>query len=162
MLSFAFLLAVAFSSGSPGTNPALCSVRELRASPGYRYRVERIREFIDSATVIVRTTAMGPDTLGVRPTEPDSFAPVRSSVVFQVLETLRGTVPNDRLVLPGTLVDRDDFNRGAVPYTIVRHAGQRGDCEAREYRVGGQYLFILRPSRAGSGLTPYWRPLAPF
>ena len=70
-------------------------------------------------------------------------------------------MPEDRLLFPGTLVDRDDFNPDSVPYTIVRPAGQRGDCDAKEYRLGAEYLFILRPSRRG-GLTPHWRPLAPF
>jgi hypothetical protein len=158
MSSFPFLVAAAVAASYPHSAPALCSVGELRGSPDYRYRVERIREFVDSATVIVRAVAVGVDTL-----DTDSFDPQyrrEPAVVFRPVEALRGTVPHDRLVFPGTVVDRDDFNPGTVPYTIVRLAGQRGDCEAKEYRLGAEYLFILRPSRRG-GLTPHWRPLAP-
>ena len=138
--------------------PSLCSVGELRNSPGYRYRVERIREFVDSATVIVRAVAIGVDTL-----DTDAFDPRyrrEPAVVFRPLETVRGTAP-DRLIFPGTVVDRDDFNPGSVPYTIVRLAGQRGDCAAKIYRLGAEYLFILRRTQGG-GLTPHWRALAPF
>ena len=35
----------------------VCSVEELRTSPDYGYRVERIVDFIDSAEVIVRAVA---------------------------------------------------------------------------------------------------------
>ena len=38
-------------------------------------------------------------------------------------------------------------------------AGQRGDCYAREYRRGAEYLFLLRHGPAGP--TPHWAPLAP-
>jgi hypothetical protein len=159
MWSVALILATAFPTVTHTAVPSLCSVGELRNEPGYRYRVERIREFVDSATVIVRAVAVGVDTL-----DTDAFDPRyrrEPAVVFRPLEALRGTVPHDRLVFPGTVVDRDDFNPDSVPYTIVRLAGQRGDCEAKEYRLGAEYLFILRPSRRG-GLTPHWRPLAPF
>jgi len=138
---------------------SLCSVTELRHSSGYRYRVERIGEFVDSATVIVRAVAIGVDTLDTDAVDPRYRR--EPAVVFRPLETLRGTVAPDRLVFRGAVVDRDDFNPGSVPYTLVRLAGQRGDCEAKEYRLGAEYLFILRPSRRG-GLTPHWRPLAPF
>jgi hypothetical protein len=132
-------------------------VLELRETPGYRYRVERIREFIDSATIIVRAVAIGPEAYSPLTERP---GPV-TGVSFAVTERLRGTGIADRFVLPGMLVENDDFNPGPVPYTIVRRAGQRGDCFAREYRMGAEYLLILRESHRGV-LTPYWRPLAPF
>ncbi|MFL5607097.1 MAG: phosphatase PAP2 family protein, partial [Gemmatimonadaceae bacterium] len=47
-----------------------------------------------------------------------------------------------------------------VPYTMVRMAGQRGDCYARQYRRGAEYLLLLRHVDAKT-LTPYWIPLAP-
>jgi hypothetical protein len=138
----------------------LCSVRELRRSPGYRYDAARIRDFVDSATVIARVVAVGPDTLKwSRAAGADTVVRVVPAVTFRVVETLRGSVPDGRLVVPGRLVDRDDFNRGPVPYTLVRPSGQRGDCWAQEYRVGAEYLVLLRPG--WSGLTPYWIPLAP-
>jgi hypothetical protein len=139
---------------------ALCSVGELRRSPGYRYRAERIREFVDSALVIARVIAVAPDTLRwSRTADADTSVRVVPAVAFRVVETLRGSIPGDRLVIPGRLVDRDDFNRDPVPYTMVRSSGQRGDCWAQEYRLGAEYLLLLRPG--WSGLTPYWKALAP-
>jgi hypothetical protein len=144
---------------SPNMAP-LCSVGELRRSPGYRYRAERIHEFVDSALVIARVLAVAPDTLRwSRTADADTSVRVVPAVAFRVVETLRGPIPGGRLVVPGSLVDRDDFNRGPVPYTMVRSSGQRGDCWAREYRLGAEYLLLLRPG--WSGLTPYWIPLAP-
>ena len=141
---------------------SLCSVSELRANPGYHYRIERIREFVDSASVIVRAVAIGIDSAGDRPATPPDVRSFEYLIRFRVVETLRGAVLDGRLVLPGILVDRDDFNPNPVPYTIVRLSGQRGDCAAKDYRAGAEYLFILRPSRVDGHLTPYWRPLAPF
>ena len=141
---------------------ALCSVTELRANTGYRYRTERIREFVDSATLIVRAVAIGIDSAGASPATPPQVRVYEFPIRFRVVETLRGPVLDDRLVLPGILVDRDDFNPNPVPYTIVRPSGQRGDCAEKDYRAGAEYLFILRPSRVDGSLTPYWRSLAPF
>jgi hypothetical protein len=62
--------------------------------------------------------------------------------------------------LRGSVVSHDDFNRLPVPYGMVRSAGQRGDCDAREYRLDAEYLLILRT--AYDGLNPHWKPLAPF
>jgi hypothetical protein len=159
MWSLPVIVVAAVTASGPPSSPAVCRIAELVASPDYRYRVERVREFIDSATVIVRAVAVGVDTLDTDSTDPAYRR--EPAVVFRPVETLRGTVPENRLIFPGTLVERDDFNPGPVPYTIVRLAGQRGDCEAKEYRLGSQYLFILRPGYRG-GLTPHWRALAPF
>ena len=159
MWSLTLTIAAALPTATHTAPLSLCSVTELRQSSGYHYRVERIREFVDSATVIVRAVAIGIDTLHTEAFDPRYRR--EPAVVFRPLETLRGTVPQARLIFPGTVVDRDDFNPGSVPYTLVRLAGQRGECEAKEYRLGAEYLFILRPSRRGS-LTPHWRPQAPF
>ena len=141
---------------------ARCSVSELRRSPGYQYRVERVGEFVDSATVIVRVVAEGADSLrfsrSPSAAQPESTVVV-SAVRFRVVESLRGEVPGSRLTLPGRLVERDDYNPLPVPYTMVRRAGQHGDCWAREYRTGATYLLLLR-ERAGQ-LSPHWMPLAP-
>lgn len=133
----------------------VCSVGELRASPGYRYRVDRIRQFVDSAEVIVRAKALGAshDSLPFSGAAP-------AWVRFEVLERLRGPDSLTQLNLRGFLVPRDDFNDGTVPYTMVRSSGQRGDCYAREYQAGAEYLLILRAG--GVGLSPQWKPLAPF
>jgi len=127
-----------------------CSVLELRGTPGYRYRPARIAVFVDSATVIVRAVALGPDT-----TQHDA------TVEFSVVEVLRGA-PAPRVVrLPGEMVTDDDYNpQPGVPYTMVRRAGQRGACYAREYRAGAEYLLLLRPEPPGA-LTASWKALAP-
>ena len=125
----------------------VCSVGELKSSSGYSYRIERIRQFVDSASVIVRARALG--------------APVSDTHLrFEILEHIRGPDSLAYLDLRGVLVNRDDFNRGTVPYQIVRAAGQRGDCHAREYRADAEYLLILQPGV--EGLHPNWKPLAPF
>lgn len=133
----------------------VCSVGELRESPDYRYRVERIREFIDSATVIVRAVAVGPAEVAPSTTRQGST----SVISFAVQERLRGGVLSDTLLLPGVLVERDDFNPGPVPYTMVRPSGQRGSCFTLEYRAGAEYLLVL--TNSSRGLTPHWKPLAP-
>lgn len=138
-----------------------CSVREMRNS-GYRYRVERIEEFVDSATLIVRARAERRDSL-VRNRPASATRPETSYTVpavrFTVLETFRGNIPDTGLALVGTLVDDDDFNPLPVPYQMVRMAGQRGDCFASEYRAGGEYLLLLRDTWYGP--TARWAALAP-
>ena len=122
-----------------------CSIGELRQSPGYRWRVERIEELVDSASRIVRAKAVTVDLL------------VRT-VTFQPVEWIRGArAPT--VSLPGIAVERDDLNGGPVPYQIVRSAGQRGDCFAQEYRLGAEYLLLLR-DQAGRNAIQWW-PLAP-
>jgi hypothetical protein len=122
-----------------------CSIGELRQSPGYRWRVERIEEMVDSATRIVRVRAVAADSLA-------------RTVTFQPLEWLRGASVLT-VSLPGIAVERDDLNSGSVPYQIVRSAGQRGDCFAQEYRLGAQYLLLLRDQAGGNPIQ--WWPLAP-
>jgi hypothetical protein len=153
------LLALMSLFGSPGavspTVGAMCSISSLRENPeGYFYPLAAIRRFVLDAQVIVRAVAVGTDSVSLieDPAFPDA-------VVFRVLEVLRGAEPVTRLILQGKLVPRDDFNSGPVPYRMVRGSGQRGDCSAREYRLGAEYLFLLR-SRAG-GWTPHWAGLAP-
>jgi hypothetical protein len=128
----------------PPTWAAACSVRELRAFPGYAYRPARVADFVDSAEVIVRARVVSADS-----------AAGESVVSFAPLEWMRGGPPAGPLRVRGTLVERDDYNPRPVPYTMVRPAGQRGDCFAQEYRRGGEYLLLLR------GGTPYWKALAP-
>jgi hypothetical protein len=138
------MVAALLLGTAPGGAP-VCSVRELRHSPGYRYGVERVREFVDGADVIVRAAAMRADSAG--------------RIVFAPREWIRGEQAGGPLALPGRLVPGDDFNPGAVPYTIVRSAGQHGDCFAQEYRAGAEYLLLLQAR--GGALTPFWAPLAP-
>lgn len=139
---------------APGESSA-CSVGELRGSPGYQYRVERIEQFVDSASVIVRARAL----TGA----PRDSVTVKGYLIpfvrFLVVERIRAPDSLTHVELPGEIVARDDFNAGNVPYTMVRLAGHRGDCEAKEYRAGAEYLLLLRPGPLG--LTAHWKPLAP-
>jgi hypothetical protein len=81
-----------------------------------------------------------------------------SAVRFEVLQSIRDSVPGGQLVLWGRVVEMDDFNRMAVPYQMVRRSGQRGDCYASEYKLGAEYLLLL--SREAWGLNVRWIPLA--
>ena len=151
VISLLAVLATA-SSFAPGT----CSVGELRQNDRYEYRVERIREFIDSASVIVRARAVST----LVPASSSAGGDADPRVTFEILERIREPDSLRRIVLRGIGVLNDDFNRDTVPYRMVRPAGQRGDCYAREYRLHAEYLLILG-TRAGE-LTPHWKPLAPF
>jgi len=155
MTTMLVLVLAVLARGAEVGAVGVCSVVELRASPGsgYRYSVERIRQFVDSALVIVRAQAV-------------SAAPVTSSwpparIRFEVLERIRGPDSLRVVELLGSTVPHDDFNTLEVPYTMVRPAGQRGDCHARDYRLGAEYLLLLQPG-ASETLTPHWKPLAPF
>jgi len=64
------------------------------------------------------------------------------------------------LILPGYLVDRDDFNDRPAPYTFVRPGGRAGSCFANPYRSGAQFLLFLKKTIAGE-LTVNWYALAP-
>jgi hypothetical protein len=146
--------------------PERCSVGPLRNNPeGYFWPLERIRDFVTSAEVIVRVRADRTSDAS----EPRSRYDIPTEVHFTVLEVLRG-VPPSELKVVGVLVERDDYNRGAVPYRTVRPSGQRGSCIAQEYRKGSEYLLLLRTAPhvlplIAEGeeprLNPYWAPLAP-
>ena len=141
----ALLLSIAIV-GLPVPPAIPCSIGELRESPGYQYRIDRVAENVDSAARIVR----------VRAIRADSGA---STVTVLAVEWLRGKENSDTIVLRGVAVERDDFNALPVPYQMVRPAGQRGDCYAHEYRLGREYLLLLRD---GVGRYPlYWWPLGP-
>ena len=131
-----------------------CSVGELRQSPEYQYRAERIADFVDSAEVVVRVLAS--DSTEVEEWRGHTSPAVR----FLILEKLRGAAADSMIVLPERFVDRDDFNPLPVPYQMVRPSGQQGSCFTRDYRRNREYLLLLRTVRGR--LTNEWRPLAPF
>ena len=62
--------------------------------------------------------------------------------------------------MSGELVDQDDFNDHKVPYTFVRPDGRHGPCYAISYRVGAQYLLMLK-MRADGAYTVNWDSLGP-
>src|SRR5229473_2295351 len=89
--------------------------------------VEMVRE----ADAIVRVSA---ENYTVPPKAPISSTGFDvesdSRIRFKVLEVVRGQVTADHLVLPGVIVDTDDFNDYAPPYNGVRPDGRRGSCFA--------------------------------
>ena len=114
-------------------------------------------EMVNGADAIVRARAaeyaVAPsDTLWTTGT-PDS------RIRFKVIERIRGSVPSD-LILPGYLVDRDDFNDQRPPYTFVRPTGRAGSCFANSYRSGGQFLLLLKKTKSGE-FTVNWYALGP-
>jgi hypothetical protein len=124
-----------------------CSISELRESPGYRWTVARVGEKVDSAWQIVR----------VRAKSADSAA---ETVTFQPIEWIRGKPSRSgTITLPGIAVATDDFNELPVPYQMVRPSGTRGSCHTREYRLGAQYLLLLR-EQVGTSTVSWW-PLGP-
>jgi hypothetical protein len=82
-----------------------------------------------------------------------------SRVRFKVIETIRGQRVSD-LVLPGYLVQADDFNDQRAPYTFVRPGGRAGSCFANSYRAQAQYLLFLRKTKTGA-FSVNWAALAP-
>ena len=125
----------------------LCSIQELSESPGYVWSPDRVVAKVDSATHIVRVKAISADS-------------VTRSVTLQRVEWIRGgTDTIHAFIMPGIAVEHDDFNAHAVPYQMVRPAGARGSCFADEYRLGREYLLLLK---FGAGIHPIrWWPLGP-
>lgn len=80
-------------------------------------------------------------------------------IAFRVIETLKGNVSAQTLVIIGGLSEQDDFNDHPVPYTFVRRGGRGGNCFAMGYQKGSTYLLLLKVE--DGSLTPYWSPLAP-
>ena len=142
--------------GFGDADPVRCRVAALHVeyNPERVWPVEDVRGFVREASAVVRAVAIRADA---RPLTPESETGW-GTVHFRVVETIRGTVPTE-LAFEGRVVDHDDFNGGSVPYRFVRSSGARGDCFAREYRIGAEYLFILKEGAVG--LTPHWWPLAP-
>ena len=133
--------------GASANVVAPCSVDELRQSPGYMWRIERVGEYVDVAKRIIRARAKRADSL-------------TQTVTFEPVEWIRGNPdPVESLVLPGVIVEHDDYNHTPVPYQTVRQSGQFGSCFAEEYRLGQQYLLLLQDG-IGQGAIKWW-PLGP-
>ncbi|MGA3076687.1 MAG: hypothetical protein ABSG56_23745 [Bryobacteraceae bacterium] len=115
-------------------------------------------EMVNGADAVVRATAV---EYASPPSNPQIWTTgvPDSKVRFKVIESIRGPVISD-LILPGYLVDSDDFNDQQPPYTFVRPGGRAGSCFANSYRSGGQFLLFLKKTKAG-GLTVNWYALAP-
>ena len=63
------------------------------------------------------------------------------------------------MILPGHLVDRDDFNDREPPCTFLRLGGGAGSFFANSYRSGAQFLLFLKKTGTGE-LTVDWYALA--
>jgi hypothetical protein len=81
-----------------------------------------------------------------------------SRIRFKMIESIRGPAISN-LILPGYLVDRDDFNDQPAPYGFVRPGGRTGSCFANAYRSGGQFLLLLK--KTNGELTVNWYALHP-
>ncbi len=117
-----------------------------------------VRHMIIESDLIVRVTA---DEYVARPSDSAvrAYGIPDSIVSFRVQEVLKGEAPIDGIAHSGYLVESDDFNDHGPPYEFVRPGGRSGNCYAKGYRRGAQYLLFLRKESAG--YTPYWEPLAP-
>jgi hypothetical protein len=116
---------------------------------------------VRGADVIVRAIA---EDYAVPPKKSNTFSTFMpdSQIRFKVVEAIRGKLSDDYLLIHGTLVDRDDFNDQNSPYTFVRPGGRGGNCFALGYRLGAQFLLLLKKKGDNEGeLTPYWYALGP-
>lgn len=128
-------LAACFACVGTGTSLA-CGVMDGSGPRGW----------VDQADVIVRARAV-----------EQSGPPGRTSIRFELLETLKGTAPAT-LEFRGEIEDWVDSNDPWVPRTYVRHGGRRGNCYATNYQRGVEYLLMLQ--RQDGTLTPYWAEMA--
>jgi hypothetical protein len=116
-------------------------------------------EVVSGAEAIVRAAAVEYAQPPKDPTiwttgEPDS------RVRFRTIEVVKGRGVPAEFVLPGYVVDRDDFNDVKVPYTFVRPGGRDGSCFANAYRQGAEFLLMLK-KRADGAYTVNWYALGP-
>jgi hypothetical protein len=86
-------------------------------------------DMVREADAIVRVSAENYTVAPKAPISSTGFdVESDSRIRFKVFEVVRGKIPDDHLVLPGILVDTDDFNDHASPYNFVRPEGRRGSC----------------------------------
>ena len=130
-----------------GQNAYSCSV----------LRVVSNVEMVRNADAIAVVTA---EDYAYMPKNPWGGLLPNSTIRFKVAEVIKGQLTTDHLILPGVLVDKDDFNDHPSPYTFVRPEGRHGNCYAISYRTGGRFLLMLKKDQQGH-LTVYWCPLAP-
>ena len=85
-----------------------------------------------------------------------------SELVFDVVEVLKGDRTLTQVILNGYEGRVDDFNDRPVPYDFVRPGGRGGSCFANTYKVGAEFLLMLRYSRTlGTYYTVNWYALGP-
>ena len=140
-----------------------CSILETPGKPRIG-TIEYVRPLIHRANLIIRARALryGEGEHFLVPPDAAGLGGARG-IEFEVLENLTPApdAPTARvLYIGGDLTSKDDFNSGPVPYLHLRTEGQRGSCFASVYRVGGEFLLLLRVRPSGY-YTPYWAALAP-
>jgi hypothetical protein len=108
-----------------------------------------VEEVVREAQLVLRAQAIE--------APPNARVP-GGGVVLRVLEVLRGAYERPFLTMPGELGEyRRDPTR-LPPYREIDCVGREpgcGSCFARRYRVGAQYLLLLKDG------TPYWAALSP-
>ena len=114
-------------------------------------------QLVHEADLIIRAKAV---EYARPPSDPNTFTTgvPGSEVRFARLEAIRGPGASE-LVLPGYLVDYDDFNDQKPPYNFVRPGGRAGSCFANSYKRGAEYLLFLKKTKTGA-LTVNWAALA--
>ena len=83
---------------------------------------------------------------------------VGAGVTLQVLEVLKGSYDRPFVTVAGQIRDYPSDPARRPPYDQIDCVGRVpgcGDCFARGYKDGAQYLLLLK------GGTPYWAPLSP-
>jgi len=115
-------------------------------------------DMVRQADLILRVMAVeyaiAPRNLNERTTgEPDS------RIRFKVLEVIRGGERSE-LIFPGYLSETDDFNDHPSPYNAVRPTGRHGSCFANSYRLGAQFLLLLKKLPSGERAVN-WYALGP-
>ena len=126
-------------------------------------RAAAVQAFLAEADAVVLVRAT--DTLRATVDTMDLLRGRR--VRFAVEEVLRGEDIGSELIRPGFAVNEDDYNTDTIPYIWARADAQTGGCFAFSYRLGAEYLLILKRAAPnsvlfGAGtLTPYWAPLRP-
>ena len=127
------------------------------AHPCTRTTPVSVVDMVAQADAVVRAKAM-PAADGAKAAGSVENAGV---VRFDVLDIVKGDRQLSTLVLPGSLVEGDDFNDHAPPYRVVRPSGRTGTCYSDEYRAGAEYLLVLKQSTDSSRWTTRWYALGP-
>jgi hypothetical protein len=142
-------------SGAPVNRLCFAPWQESRAEYG---SAEYARDVLKSAVAVVRARLVRPDPgpfvpdTSELPAQPATAMRIRT-LRFVVLERLKGETA-DTLEIAGRIVGDHPVNDGPFPYAWPRHRG--GDCFSWDYRIGGEYLFLLAKSGREKRLTPYW------
>jgi hypothetical protein len=140
------------------TPPAgACSVRASAPDAPKPGQVAWVLGSVYGAHAIVRARAERVDSSYAAPFPLNRFA---VGVSFRVLDVVAAdSVPPASFTFPGRLSDKDEFPQGPVPYLWPSRDGPNGACYAYNYRLGGEYLFML--SKLNGEWTSQTTPDAP-